>query len=247
MTNGSSRAAVPDVLEWLGKDIPAKVMRAQPLGELPLFPLRTVLFPGMPLRLHIFEPRYRLMVRRCLQRDSTFGVALIAEGQEADGPLPVPHDIGCLAKISYLEPLGDGRSNLLAIGGDRFQIHQIDRRGPYLTGRFERLELRPPSQGQMEADCDALRSLFWGYLSLLAEFGSLQTDELTLPTEPLDLVYSISAVLQVPINEKQELLGVNDQSHLFDEVERLIRREIGLLRSLRVRGTDRLERTASLN
>jgi Lon protease-like protein len=222
-------------------------MRASTLRELPLFPLQTVLFPGMPLRLHIFEPRYRLMIRHCLQRDSTFGVALIAHGSEANGPLPTPHHIGCVAKISYLEPLGNGRSNLLAIGGDRIQIGQIDRGGPYLTGQVRSLELQSESLHQLDEDNQRLRSQFCRYLSLLAELGVWRETDVNLPDEPLALVYAVSAVLQVPKDEKQQLLGVNSASALFEEVGLLIRREMALLQSLGARGPERLEASASLN
>ena len=58
--------------------------------EIPLFPLNTVLFPNMPLSLHIFEPRYKIMVEQCLSREEPFGVALIQKGREALGPLPEP-------------------------------------------------------------------------------------------------------------------------------------------------------------
>ncbi|MGA9533770.1 MAG: LON peptidase substrate-binding domain-containing protein [Anaerolineales bacterium] len=217
------------------------------MRELPLFPLQSVLFPGMPLRLHVFEPRYRLMIRHCLQRDSTFGVALIADGCEANGPLPTPHRIGCVARISYLEPLGNGRSNLLAIGGDRIQIGQVDRSGPYLTGRVEPLQLQAESLRRLEADSKRLRSLFQGYLSLLAELGVWRETDLSLPHEPLALVYTVSAVLQVPRDEKQDLLRVNDASTLFEQVGLLLRRETALLQSLSARGPERLEESASLN
>ena len=80
--------------------------------KLPLFPLRTVLFPGMPLALHIFEDRYKEMMRRCIERSSPFGVVLIKHGDEV-GPAAEPYAIGCTARVVQVEPLPEGRMNLL--------------------------------------------------------------------------------------------------------------------------------------
>src|SRR5512147_2655499 len=90
--------------------------------ELPLFPLNTVLFPGMPISLHIFEPRYKLMIEQCIQIAQPFGVVLIREGVEALGPSAEPHQIGCSAQITQVERLEDGRMNIVAVGVERFQI-----------------------------------------------------------------------------------------------------------------------------
>ena len=102
--------------------------------ELPLFPLNTVLFPGMPINLHIFEPRYKLMIEQCIQNDEPFGVVLIHKGTEASGPLAEPHPIGCTAQITQVERLDDGRMNILAVGGERFQIRSLNLFEPYLVG-----------------------------------------------------------------------------------------------------------------
>jgi Lon protease-like protein len=217
------------------------------MRQLPLFPLKTVLFPGMPLRLHVFEPRYRLMIRDCLERDSTFGVALIVAGEEAGGPLPSPHRVGCIAQISYLEPLGDDRSNLLAIGGPRFRITAINRRGPYLVGQVRPLEIHIDSPSNLREADDRLRPLFGSYISLLADLGLASFSGLRLPSEPLSLVYTVSAALHIPLADKQDLLAINDACALFDRVGSVVRREMALLHILAGRGRTRLEESASLN
>src|SRR5437588_780370 len=78
---------------------------------LPLFPLNAVLFPHMPLPLHVFEPRYRQMIADCLEEGHSFGVVAIREGSET-GPT-TPYDVGTLAKIVHIDRLEDGRMNLL--------------------------------------------------------------------------------------------------------------------------------------
>src|SRR5207249_11443278 len=102
---------------------------------LPLFPLTTVLFPEMLLPLHIFEPRYRLLVRRCMDDDRPFGVVLIRSGQEV-GAIAEPHAIGTEAKIMAFSPLSDGRSYVVVRGIRRFALEQaLPDAVPYPVGR----------------------------------------------------------------------------------------------------------------
>ena len=112
---------------------------------LPLFPLNTVLFPGLPLQLHIFEPRYRTMIRLCQTENQPFGVVLIHQGIEAYGPAAEPVQIGCTARIARLVPLEDGHMNLTALGEERFRILKLNHDTPYLVGEVESLPLERPS------------------------------------------------------------------------------------------------------
>ncbi len=91
------------------------------LTDLPLFPLDAVLFPGGPLSLRIFEPRYLDLVRDCSRTGSGFGVCLILEGREAGAPA-VPAAIGTVARIDDFYTLPDGLLGIGAIGGERFQV-----------------------------------------------------------------------------------------------------------------------------
>ncbi|MFZ0486606.1 MAG: LON peptidase substrate-binding domain-containing protein [Arenicellales bacterium] len=88
---------------------------------LTLFPLNTILFPGGPLPLRIFEPRYLKMVSNCMKKDRPFGVCLIAEGREA-GEAAIPHDHGTLARIEDWNQLPDGHLGITARGGERFVV-----------------------------------------------------------------------------------------------------------------------------
>jgi len=89
--------------------------------ELPLFPLHTVLFPGGPLPLRIFEPRYLEMVSRCLQQESGFGVALIRQGREV-GEAAVTHEVGTVARIVDWHQRHDGLLGVSSRGERRFRI-----------------------------------------------------------------------------------------------------------------------------
>ncbi len=111
------------------------VKMALPMFELPLFPLHTVLFPGTPIHLHIFEDRYKQMINLCLDKHRPFGIVLIREGMEALGPLAEPYRIGCTAHIVHIQRLEQDRMNIVAIGQERFEIQSLDFLAiPYLAG-----------------------------------------------------------------------------------------------------------------
>ena len=100
---------------------------------LPLFPLNTVLFPGMQLKLHIFEPRYKTLINQCIDRNEPFGVVLIRHGAEIGSREILPFDVGCTADIGEVQRLPLGRMNILTTGHRRFRISAIDRSNPYLV------------------------------------------------------------------------------------------------------------------
>jgi Lon protease-like protein len=217
------------------------------MTELPLFPLHTVLFPGMPLRLHVFEPRYKQLVQYCLSNQSAFGVALIADGQEALGPLPSPHEIGCTAQISYLEPVGEGRSNLLAIGGERIRIERILQRDPYLVASVELLPHQNDDPDLSERWAVRTQPLFEKYISQLSQMGLWQQGSLEHPLEPILLANFAATVLQIPDAQKQDLLASGTIVEFFGNLDRTLRRETALLKALAERGWNRMESTSGLN
>ncbi|MDH3375696.1 MAG: LON peptidase substrate-binding domain-containing protein [Gammaproteobacteria bacterium] len=100
--------------------------------NLPLFPLNTVLFPGGPLPLRIFEPRYLDMVSASVKQDKPFGVCLIKRGEEA-GHAAEPHTIGTLAKIVDWDQLTDGTLGITARGGERFLVEHYEVQQNQLT------------------------------------------------------------------------------------------------------------------
>ncbi|HEY0076538.1 MAG TPA: LON peptidase substrate-binding domain-containing protein, partial [Abditibacteriaceae bacterium] len=133
--------------------------------ELPLFPLNVVLFPGMMLPLHIFEPRYQLMINRCLETDKTFGVTLIAEGEEGQ-PNTVPSLVGTSAEILESTPFPDGRMNLQTIGRRRFRVLSVREEDDYLIGLVEWLD-DIETERAVPAYTIKVRALLERYLKLL--------------------------------------------------------------------------------
>ena len=136
--------------------------------DVPLFPLHTVLCPGIALPLHIFEPRYRQLVERCLAEDAPFGVVLIREGREV-GPVPTAlARVGTMAEIRESRPLEDGRYEILVVGTARFVIEDVTS-GPseYLLARIAALPERIDDPATTARLADRVSRRFVDYLRLL--------------------------------------------------------------------------------
>jgi Lon protease-like protein len=111
---------------------------------IPLFPLNSVLFPGGPLPLRIFEPRYLDMVSRCLKEGSGFGVVLIRDGDEV-GEVPQIYDVGTFGRISYWEQRSDGLLGITVTGEQRFRIlHSMVQPSRLIEAEVTLLPLSPP-------------------------------------------------------------------------------------------------------
>jgi Lon protease-like protein len=141
--------------------------------QIPLFPLHTVLSPGLALPLHVFEDRYRLMVRRCLDTSAPFGVVLIREGSEVaprdGGPQELAiASVGTFAEIREASRYSDGRWDLLAVGAGRFVIDTVRSDDePYLVAEVEPLDDEPGDEAAAEALAQRVSRRFVDYLRLL--------------------------------------------------------------------------------
>jgi Lon protease-like protein len=200
--------------------------------ELPLFPLNTVLFPGMPLTLHIFEDRYKRMIRMCLETRQPFGVVLIRHGLEAFGPLAEPNYIGCTARILETQPLEDGRMNIVALGQKRFRILSLDYDQPYLVGKVELYPLEKANSYSLEHIGQRLRPWVKRYMQILTEVSDVSLDPRHLPNDPLVLAYLAAVLLQLPPDQKQELLATEQAIDFLAKMHAIYRREVALLRVL---------------
>jgi Lon protease-like protein len=141
--------------------------------QIPLFPLHTVLSPGLALPLHVFEDRYRLMVRRCLDSSAPFGVVLIREGSEVaprgGGPQELAiASVGTFAEIREASRHSDGRWDLLAVGAGRFVIDTVrSDEQPYLVAEVEPLDDEPGDEAAADALAQRVSRRFVDYLRLL--------------------------------------------------------------------------------
>lgn len=193
--------------------------------EVALFPLDVVLFPGMALPLHIFEPRYRQMMDDCLADRAPFGVVLVeAEGEPAQ---EAPARIGTLARIADYERLPDGRFNLLARGTRRFEVLEVRHDRPYLTGLVRPLddedEARPPGRELLAEARAALHDYLRTMLLLVGGGGDEQV--IPIPDEPQDLSYLMGMCLTCEDCQKQSLLEMRSISRRLRAGARMLRKE----------------------
>lgn len=201
--------------------------------RLPLFPLGTVLFPGMALPLHVFEPRYRDLVRDLLQRPTAereLGVVAIRAGSEVGDGARALHEVGCSARVQSVTALPDGRSELLTTGARRFRLIAVDgsARSAYLTGIVEWLPERPV--GDAGPLAHAVAGLFADYQRLVV--GSASARPWELADDPAALSHLVAAAMVLPPDDKQRLLGAEDAAARLAEERWLLRREIALVREL---------------
>ncbi|MFZ0920493.1 MAG: LON peptidase substrate-binding domain-containing protein [Candidatus Dormiibacterota bacterium] len=213
--------------------------------EVPLFPLGTVLFPHMPLSLHIFEERYRTMMRDCRRASTTFGIVAIRSGQETGGSA-VPYEVGTLAQLDEIEELGDGGYNLVVVGASRFHIDAVSHDRPYLVGSVHYLQDLPTPADDTDRLAAAVTAAFRGYAGQLRGIGQEDPVEFGLPSDPELLSYLVAAAMQVETAQRQRLLEIDGTAERLAACLRLLRREAALLDRMLVRSKDHAG-TSSLN
>src|SRR5450756_150160 len=205
---------------------------------LPLFPLSTVLFPGMRLPLHIFEERYRVLVADLLAKPEPrrFGVIAIRSGREVGAyGVAALHEVGCVAAVRQVERHPDGRFDMATVGTERFALMSIDRSRPYLMGEIEPLpdEDRPDETGPAAKApaVAAVQAGFRGYLNALADRGGGVISVADLPDEPVLLSYVVGAAMIIDLPERQSLLAAPDALSRLRLERSLLLRETAMFRA----------------
>lgn len=185
--------------------------------KVPLFPLRTVLYPGGPLPLRIFETRYLDMVSGCLKSDTPFGVVLIREGHET-GPATT-YDIGTLARITDWYQGSDGLLGVTAVGENRFRLLSAERRDDGLNiGEIELMD-----KERAAALPEEYQSMAQILAGVLGNLGRLY--------EPLDknyadagwVSYRFAEILPIGPEEKQSCLEIEDPLERLDMIRNVLR------------------------
>jgi uncharacterized protein len=194
-------------------------MSPLPEGEflLPLFPLpNIVFFPHTRLPLHVFEPRYRQMIKDALETDERFGIVLLRPGWEADYfGSPAVHEWGTLGTIEQAVPLEDGRFNIVVRGDVRFRILDEVSRVPYRTARVIAEPEKPRAMEQAYAQREWLADVSRQYLRYLPD----QTAVPEIETVSLDaLANALIMSLNLDVAEKQKLLEQSDVITRAEEI-----------------------------
>jgi Lon protease-like protein len=196
--------------------------------ELPLFPLPVVLFPGVPLPLHVFEDRYRRLLADVRASNSLFGLPFLSEAEGASGRPPAGH-VGCVAEVVEAQPLEDGRSNILTVGIVRYRLESYAGAGePYLVGRVDFFE-------DEEEDAELIARRASEVLSLFKRIGravrALNDDRAALPdlpeTDPERLSFLVAAAMEIDDETKQALLELRSSSERLARLGRLLSQVVG--------------------
>ncbi len=199
-------------------------------SQLPLFPLGTVLFPGMPLPLRIFERRYLRMLEDRPVVNPAFGIVLIRGGQEV-GEIPQVATIGTTANLERVEARSDGTLEIEVMGGSRFAIEEIDWSGDYAVATVSGISgtaAPAAATGPLLTETGAIFNRFVGSVAALYDRRFSTWAE---PDDPADAVYDLASRLPLHTWERQAILEDQDTASQLREVNRLVRREFALLRA----------------
>ena len=183
----------------------------------PLFPLRTVLYPGGPLPLRIFEPRYLDMVSSCMKTDTPFGVVLIREGSET-GPAST-YDVGTLAKIVDWYQGSDGLLGITALGEQRFRLASVEQQDDGLNiATVDVIESQAPTA--LPTEYEPMAQILAG---VLGNLGRLYENLDTNYEDAGWVSYRFAEILPISPEEKQSCLEIEDPIERLDMVRRVLR------------------------
>ncbi len=177
------------------------------VSELPLFPLPLVLFPGVPLPLHIFEPRYRRLLADVRASNDLFGLSYFAPEGAAEERPPVGH-VGCATEVVEVQPLPDGRSNIMTTGVVRYRVAEYVERGdPYLVARVEFFEDEEEDGEVVGRRASEVSEMF---MRIARAMRTVNAERGALPELPRDdperLSFLVAAVVEMDAEAKQRLL-----------------------------------------
>ena len=196
------------------------------MPELPLFPLQIVVFPGETVPLHIFEPRYRQLVKDTLDSGEPFGIVLTKRTRQAatQQDREPTHEVGCTVRLETSEAFPDGRFNIGCIGERRFRI--IDKLGerPYWVAEVEYLD-DPDDKGSDGAYVayDAAAELYRDHLGLALALQNSWQRSYRLPRRPYPLVNHIASRIEAPATVKQEILKSESAIEQLNLLSRILR------------------------
>ncbi len=195
---------------------------------LPMFPLGSVLFPGLRVPLRVFEDRYRALVHHLLRiedpTDRVFGSVAIREGYEVgDHGAQSLFRVGCRVALTEVESNPDGTFDVVAVGLDRFELQSLEISGPFPVGNVVE---RP--EGIAEVPDELLvrsRAVFTAYRQALAAISTDPYDG-DLPRDPTYLSWTLAACAPLPLGERQALLEAEDATERLTMVHDLLRSEL---------------------
>ncbi len=201
--------------------------KVRSVRELPLYPLPLVLFPGMPMPLHIFEERYRKMLADIRAGDNLFGLSYF-DSNSSDKDVPPAGHIGCVAEVTETQALPDGRSNVLAVGVVRYQVEAYVERGdPYLVVRANYFEDDEEDEAALAANSREVAAMF---MRVANAIRVINDERGNLPdisdTDPQKLSFLVAAAMEIEVETKQELLELRSTTERLSRLRDLLERVV---------------------
>jgi Lon protease-like protein len=204
---------------------------------LPLFPLGLVPFPGMEVPLHVFEERYRALVRRLLEEplpaDRLFGIVAIREGYEVGShESRSMYRTGCVMQLTSVEEYDDGRLDIVAVGRHRLRVLATDTSEPFLRAEVEHLPL--DGGDALDGAREAARTLaaFEEYRAVVSRLRGDDVMTGGLPRDPELLSYALAATCALTLRERQQLLEAATAADRLQLLRRLMRSEVRAIRAV---------------
>lgn len=199
---------------------------ADHLEEIPLFPLHAVLFPYARIQLHIFEERYREMIKYCDEYELPFGVVLIRAGEEVGGN-PEPYLVGTTARIDKVHRYPDGRFHISARGERRFRVRRTDETThPFVMGMVEPVvEAASEEPNRLNALCMRAIEVFSGLVQGIISRPDFNV-EVQLPEDPMALSFLVANFLELDNQTKQRMIEMTDTAERLKILVPLIEKQI---------------------
>lgn len=192
--------------------------------ELPLFPLPLVLFPGVPLPLHIFEERYRRLLEDVRVSNNLFGLSYFDPNAFGAGERPEAGHVGCATEVVEVQTMPDGRSNILTVGVVRYRVTEYVERGdPYLVARVEFFEDEDGDDAVLRKRAGEVAEMF---TRIARAMRSINEERGALPDLPLEeperLSFLVAAVVEMEADAKQQLLELRSTAERLRRVYALL-------------------------
>jgi Lon protease-like protein len=205
---------------------------------LPLFPLNTVLFPGVVMPLYVFEERYRTLVRDLIAlpptRDREFGVVAIKVGYEiGERGVHTIQRVGCAALVTQVTANDDGTFEIIVVGRRRFHVEDLDPSNAYLQADVEWLaDPGGGSAADLAADAAVALALFDTYRRVVEDLRADDVLDGPTPSDPVDLSYTLAAAMVLTLADRQRMLECPDVSSRLRMGTALLRGELRAIRAI---------------
>lgn len=193
--------------------------------RLPIFPLGLVLFPGVSLPLHLFEPRYRQLLKDVGKR-GRFGIVCTIPGVDEER---MPRGrVGCIAEVVEVEMLADGRSNILVVGRERFSLERfVNDPAPYHVADVSPVDDSPDDAPvALAVAAGELSARFKRIVDAVRVLSDDDTAPPPLPEDPVNMPFAIGALIDLDLEQRQQLLSERSPAQRLAQMDGVLRKAL---------------------